>query len=441
MKTKLYSVFLIVFLFGLNNLNAAPTQIPKGSFLINMGVVPQTYANGLKPYGMVYDLVKNYKVPVYWVINPTKTKDGADFTHNGVNYSGGTFIVPAQYRTTAVNNRIIYWQSQGIVGSSSASAFIAEVYITIDLMPKWTLDKDNGTLALTYFNNASIPDSAYGGSSSKNWKYPSELNSCDELFVMPHATPTWLTHNNLYYWNKNFKGNIWAGCRAGSNLENLYSADSSVQMNFLTTKGLMDFGSHKDGTPPYITTMPTNPVMQYMGINDDASQGGSEQIYIPKAGSYWLTTTNTVVYDWTQENVLNPSLSPNNVASSTVFGPAFGNAKNGWIMYQGGHSIDNGDMNRIAAQRAFFNYCFYIKNKPENSFDITITGLPAVLQVGSPYQIDVSIPSTVNTTGYTYKWVSSLPSGYGRFQPYDYRRNVMFRIYSLPAGKTLQNAV
>ena len=31
-----------------------------GSYIINMGVVPQTEANGLKPYGLVYDLLKNY---------------------------------------------------------------------------------------------------------------------------------------------------------------------------------------------------------------------------------------------------------------------------------------------------------------------------------------------------------------------------------------------
>lgn len=42
------------------------------------GVTPQTVGNGLKPYGLVYDLVKNFKVPVKWVINTTKAKDGIE---------------------------------------------------------------------------------------------------------------------------------------------------------------------------------------------------------------------------------------------------------------------------------------------------------------------------------------------------------------------------
>ncbi|MBK8564212.1 MAG: hypothetical protein IPN76_12955 [Saprospiraceae bacterium] len=47
-----------------------------GSFIINMGVNPQTANNALKPYGLIYDLTKNYQVPVKWSIDPNKAKDG-----------------------------------------------------------------------------------------------------------------------------------------------------------------------------------------------------------------------------------------------------------------------------------------------------------------------------------------------------------------------------
>ena len=70
---------------------AANEPIPSGSFIINMGITPQTYANGIKPWGMMHDLIKNYRVQVKWVINPSKVKDGTDFTYNGINYKGGTF--------------------------------------------------------------------------------------------------------------------------------------------------------------------------------------------------------------------------------------------------------------------------------------------------------------------------------------------------------------
>ena len=43
---------------------AQATNFSAGAFFVNMGLVPQTIGNGLKPYGMVYDLVLNYDVPV-----------------------------------------------------------------------------------------------------------------------------------------------------------------------------------------------------------------------------------------------------------------------------------------------------------------------------------------------------------------------------------------
>ena len=39
-----------------------------GSIIVDMGVLPQTFGNGLKPYGLVYDLVRNYNVPIKWII-------------------------------------------------------------------------------------------------------------------------------------------------------------------------------------------------------------------------------------------------------------------------------------------------------------------------------------------------------------------------------------
>lgn len=58
-----------------------------GSFVINMGVTPQTVGNALKPYGMIYDLINNYGVPIKWIINPDKVKDGIDFSQQQKNSS------------------------------------------------------------------------------------------------------------------------------------------------------------------------------------------------------------------------------------------------------------------------------------------------------------------------------------------------------------------
>ena len=72
------SALMLVFQFGDSEESragvAANETMTTGSFIINMGVTPQTTGNGLKPYGMIYDLIRNYSVPVKWVIDPAKTR-------------------------------------------------------------------------------------------------------------------------------------------------------------------------------------------------------------------------------------------------------------------------------------------------------------------------------------------------------------------------------
>lgn len=262
------------------------------------------------PYGMVYDLLKNYQVPIKWVINTSKEKDGIDFQHNNKSYRGGPFIIPKENISDAVRSRITFWRTQGVVGDTTVSNITVPVYTTLFFAPKWTLDKDNGSIAVSFFTKAGIPAAAYGGSSSANWKLPSELNNCDELFVMPHADPVWATHANLLTWNQVHRGSIWLGCHAGSALENMFNpANKDQQTNFLANKSgiamgtgpysenaLLIWGNHSAGTLPYSYDHPGDPVMQFLGILDAATQNGSEQIYIPVSAG-WRPTTKVGVYD------------------------------------------------------------------------------------------------------------------------------------------------
>jgi hypothetical protein len=231
-KYAIKAFILVCLLVAGYQVQAQTTRtIPTGSFVVNMGVSPQTVGNGLKPYGLVYDLVKNYNVPIYWVINPSKGKDGIDFSHNGVDYKGGPFIIPVEYRSTAVNDRITFWQSQGVVGANTVSSISVPVAETITAAPNWTLDQKNGSIAAGYFTNAGIPSSSY------NFKDPALLGSCDDIFVMPHADPTWATHANLLTWNQTFRGAIWAACHAVSALEDMFNpANPAQQTNFLSAK-------------------------------------------------------------------------------------------------------------------------------------------------------------------------------------------------------------
>ena len=139
---------------------------------------------------MIYDLIKNYNVKIIWIIKPDKEKDGVDFKYNGIDFSGGPFLIPSEYRTSTINARINYWQSQGVVGTTTISELkLCSDHISRELknVPRWTLDKRNGQLAVEYFINAGIPENAYGCNNGSGWKNPSELNCCDDLFVLPHA--------------------------------------------------------------------------------------------------------------------------------------------------------------------------------------------------------------------------------------------------------------
>jgi hypothetical protein len=432
-------LFGIAFCFSFmvtENIAAQTYNVPVGSYLVNMGITPQTVGNGLKPYGMIYDLLKNNGVTVVWSINPSKVKDGIDFSHNGINYRGSSFIIPAEYRTAAVNAKIASWQAQGVVGATSVSTFTVPVYATYDLrtVPRWTLDQQNGSIATGYFVNAGIPASAHGGSSSSGWKLPSSLNCCDDLFVMPHADPIWSTHSNLFTWNLSCKGAIWAACHATSALENMVNpANRSQQTNFLTVKdpaftgtsgnyansnSLILWGAHSAGTPAYSYRMDTTPVAQFMGPVDASTTNGSEQIIMPRQGATiakWNPNARVIAYDPTQANVPSPDLTSfTNVASVMVYGRGFDDLARGYVMYQPAHTHNKATApDNIAAQRAFFNYSFLVAN--EKAITPDITGVPGSIPTGSNISLSHQILNGPPGSGpYTSNWASTCG---GSFSP------------------------
>lgn len=401
---------MVIFCF---NSFATNETLSSGAFIINMGITPQTIANGLKPYGLVYDLLKNKQVPIKWIINTSKLKDSADFTYNGVKFRGGPFIIPAEYRTAAVNTIISNWVAAGVIGTTTTAPITVEVYLTLRFVPQWTLDKDNGNLVTDFFINAGIPASAHGGSTSSGWKLPSQLNGCDDIFVLPHADPTWTTHQNLYFWNQTHKGNIWSACHGVSELENITNPGATIRMNFLSTNGLLLNGAHKDGSPPYNYQYPTDQVMQFMGSFDGATTNGSEQIYLPKLSSSWRSGTRMLVFDPTQQDIPLKSLGP---AAVAIYGRAFNDSTRGFVMYEGGHDLNKGTVpERVAAQRAFFNYSFYAANIKSN-ISISMANIPGVVRRGDTINIDFDLPPGYNAANFRKKWTSSCG---GTFRPND----------------------
>ena len=152
LSTAVLISLVFYFNFSKNNKAIAGTEtLPTGSFIINMGITPQTYNNGLKPYGMLFDLLVNYSVPVKWVIEPTKTKDGTDFSFNAINYKGGPFIIPAEYINTTISNRITYWQSQGVQGVYTTSSISVPVYTTLTAFSKSIIDNEGGRDGIMFY--------------------------------------------------------------------------------------------------------------------------------------------------------------------------------------------------------------------------------------------------------------------------------------------------
>src|SRR5262249_47379942 len=228
------------------------------------------------------------------------------------------------------------------------------------------------------------------------------LTLCNDIYILPHADPDkWpvLWRQDLY----NFittGGNLWAGCHAVSVIENVtIGGGSSQQLNFLSNTGLVRFGSHSTGTPPYSCNpaAANDPEMQIMNRLDAATQNGSEQIYVPNS-SFWRNTTTVATFDPDHPNTPAGGTSPFNKAAVIAYGNAFGNSADGMVMYEAGHSLAGNAAANIAAQRAFFNFLLTvgILRAPQGTVTVpTITaGVPAAL--------------TATITGgdgnYTYQW-------------------------------------
>src|SRR4051794_30226669 len=153
----------------------AQTSFPIGSYLIDMGQATQTVGNALKPYGLVYDLVTNYKVPVNWAINPAKTTFRldpgdpvpVDFTATITtsptpkSYAGGSFIIDVGFLTPAVIADINTWKAQGVVVDTLAASLTTDIFGQITSFPRAVLDSANGNIAVPYYTNAGIPASSY----------------------------------------------------------------------------------------------------------------------------------------------------------------------------------------------------------------------------------------------------------------------------------------
>lgn len=443
------------------------TPYAAGAYIIDSGAVSpgatkQTIGQGIKPYGLVYALLKA-KVEVHWVINPAKPAidqvngnagtdftfdcDGAGTAYASKAYRTGAFVVPKEFGAQA-KSIIDSWKANsanaGLVVDGPCSAELPElrIFSKISSWPRTTLDAQNGSVAVAYYNNAGIAQgSTTDAAVPPAYRYasPSQLTACDDFYVMPHADPTYATHKEL----KTFVlagGSFYASCHAVSVVENMVdptiAGGATKYMNFLSSNGLVNYDAHVQGSAPYnffktstevafkgsndgitLTDLEGvrsgDPIAQFLGVTTAATQQGSEQIFIPKVGSYWRPTTQIIQYDSTQTN----ASATNGPATSLAYGPAFGDTTgtNGYVMYQGGHSLNKGSVDDVAAQRAFFNMVLLtaVDRRPANSLNRSRSPIVKVTEPAAGVTISggASVPVSGNATGgsgsFTYKWTAA----------------------------------
>lgn len=178
---KFFRLFLFLVLFK-PFLGHSQITIPKGSYVIDMGDLTtlvtddatKTGGGGLRPFGMVHELIKMYHVPVYWIVRGGKAKDAIDYTIDGRDYKGGLFVISSDFITPTVQAAINQWIRTTSVAASAATNYytrglvkaypIAEKYTLaganvqkLTVAPVWTMDQDNGNLVTPIIGSAGIP--------------------------------------------------------------------------------------------------------------------------------------------------------------------------------------------------------------------------------------------------------------------------------------------
>jgi uncharacterized repeat protein (TIGR01451 family) len=393
---------------------------PANSYVIDMGQATQTIGNALKPYGLLYDLVTNQRIPVAWAIDSAKDDfrfattgpvDLVDFAatadHDNnpatpsvsKDYIGGPFVINGDFVTPAVLTAINTWRAQGVVVDKITAPFTAEIYDDVTSFPRAVLDLQNGSIVTGYYANAGVPATSYVLGN------PTNLNSCYDLYVNPHGDPQdWVPswRAALVNFVDNQKGGLWAACHSVSAYEDNLIFDQN--MKFLST-GLIPWGSHSAGTPAYEynAAAANDPIMQILDRVDLATTNGSEQIYIPTAGMQWRPTTTVAVYDNNHpQNPVAAPAPPQQAAAVVAYGYAYGDPTNGFVMYEAGHAHNKATAaDNIAAQRAYFNFLAFQGTLHAPDIDIALPSIVA----GQNATLTATI-SGGSGSG-TYQWVSA----------------------------------
>ncbi len=403
-----------------NTCLAQTETFSSGSFVVDMGQTPQTVDNALRPYGLLYELIEYHDIPIQWIISPYKTRDGIDFSYNGVDYKSGPFLIEAEHIDSTIAALITAWDTTGVQGSYTTSSitFPSNYIRTVKYFPNILVDdlSGNAPIILNYYNNAGIDSNAYEIGT------PADLTICHDLWVNPHGDPVWATHGPLYNFATTQASHIWSQCHAVSMLEGTENTAAPYEMlNYLTIDGMKCWKTKggqnpaatcgpsitethpKNETAPFSYFYPTDPVMQLLGNIHNAHDNGSEQWFQPLSTGAWRGTTKRLV-------TTSDGSSPGEGVLA-AYGHAFGNSENGLVMYQGGHDLTGSGSTeeQIAAQRAFFNFNLLCGRQKE--LFVSSSQIPNSYYQGQTRNVYVNVSS--GYPPYTYEWSNTIGGTFG----------------------------
>jgi len=385
--------------------NAADEIIPPGAYIIQMAPATRTQDNQLHPYGMVRELVVEKQVPVLWAIKTGKAKDGIDFTVDGVDFRSSAFIVTAQYAAAAATT-IADWTRTctgatqpkcGVVVHQTTASFTAPVFKRITAFPNVVINTENADIVSGYLAAAGVPASGYTNA------LPNDLDACADAYSMPHSTPTWDNHGKL----KEYVGRggyLWTSCLTPNVLENVDSpdADTDPDLNFLSNRMFVQNTTTAPVKPyTYPSSFDDHPIMQFMGVLDDAANFGAENVYVPTQAG-WRATTQIPVFDPDQFNLGPASNQSPGPAAIVAFGPAYGVAANGLVMYSGGHNYLFSSQYSYEAIRAYLN--FLLLAAVDKGVQVTTT-IPSPIFSAGAYTVTAN--ATNGSGNYGYQWTST----------------------------------
>ncbi|MGD9563768.1 MAG: carboxypeptidase-like regulatory domain-containing protein [Pyrinomonadaceae bacterium] len=316
-----------------------PENIAAGALIIPMDNYHQGNNNkstfNLRAYGLANLFLQN-NIPVKWAIKPGKAKDDVDFSANvtrisggptgdpgpvTADFSGGPFIISAEYDTPELRNLINTFNGGGpdVVVYKTNAPTTADVRYTLTHKPKIAVGPDGGNYGEDVhpelFDRAGIPDYSAVTDDIIN------ANSCYTIATQAHSVSSGFV--DLYKQFVLSGGNLLLQCASINTFENNsnghfqtsnegYSIFGTGSQDFPTGNAVNTTLIYPDGAMPFnqfigILANQDGAITEY-GYASGGAAANSNRVSVRNSGNHSQKFVATV-----------SELGGNGVAGSTVF--------------------------------------------------------------------------------------------------------------------------